>query len=174
MKTLDEAIKTLRAKQIEAIAHAVDNADGPEHIDDLAFVSLLLTDLIELHQDTPVGWSIVTAHRALIKMAQNEWVIGRQPRQLHHARQPSGSMVWKERCENLQQALDSKRQEYDREVYALRLEISELNQAFDAMSTGRRIGPGPPPTRIPGPGVLPVHRAPGAWSRIIRWLRGAR
>ena len=134
MTSLEEATGRLRAKQREAISNAADNADGMEHVDDLAFVSQLLIELMDVYQQTPVGWAVVTAHKALLKMAQNEGVIPRPPRVARTFRSKWDEMD-AERCrfrdnaKALDQALVTERRRHDQEVYELRLEISKLNQA---------------------------------------------
>ncbi|HKQ65987.1 MAG TPA: hypothetical protein VJZ73_13315 [Methylomirabilota bacterium] len=177
MRTLAEALNALRPAQREAIARAISNADGAEYVDDVAFVAQLLVELMDLHEQTPVEWCIVTAHKALLKIAQNEGIIPAEPRVKHERRASKFDEMAKEmdiqrgNAQAMNQALVTERRAHDREVYELRQEIQGLNQELAALRSPRPDRP--PPTRIPGPGVLP-YRKPSLLARLWQRVRGGR
>jgi hypothetical protein len=76
MKTLAEATGQLHPAQAQAIDMCEQVAQaGAEHIDDLAFVSHLMVTLIDAHDDGPIGWCLVAAHRALLDKAADEGLV---------------------------------------------------------------------------------------------------
>lgn len=175
MRTLADAIAALRPAQREAILQAVHAADGADHVDDLAFVAQLLVDLMDLHEQTPVGWCIVTAHKALLKMAQNEGLLPAPPRVRNQPR-PSRFDQMAADLDNSQAAnraltdeLIKERRHHDSEVYDLRQEIQDLRDAIGRLDLPSPAKPAP--TRVPGQGVLPYTR-PSLLSRFWSRLRG--
>lgn len=168
MRSLEEATAGLRPQQLQAIETAIDNADGFDHVDDLAFVSQLLVELMDWHQQTPVGWAVVTAHKALLKMAQNEGVVPRPPRVVHERRSKwdelaAESARYRSNAAALDQALVKERRAHDVETHALRLEISKLRNELEVRNALR-------PQTFHSFKFLPAP--PSRWSRIIRWMRG--
>lgn len=75
MTDLKRAIGNLRPSQRRAIELALAVADGETHLEEIAFVAEMLERLIDLHEDTPVGWALVTARKALLSAAERERII---------------------------------------------------------------------------------------------------
>lgn len=131
MKTLEQATGHLRPDQLVAIDMVCKAAQGMEHVDELAFVSQLLVELMSEHEQTPVGWAIVTAHKALLKMAANERIITEAPRVRHPRRRESVATQLATAQSNaaaLDHALVELRRNTDREVFALRVETQGLRE----------------------------------------------
>jgi len=160
MTKLEEARRRLRQTQRQAIEAAVNYCDGEEYIDEIAFLDVLLVELMSMHEQTPVGWCVVTAHRALLKMAENEGILEpARPRQKHERRSKYDEMaaelgLARSNAKALDQALIELRRQHDHEVYALREECQQLRAELGLARRPR--------------GQL---RA-GCVVRFWRWLRG--
>lgn len=141
MKTIAEATRELSVEQHALIDLIADATQGPEHVHDLAFVSELLTQLMAAHEQTSVGWAIVTAHKALLKMAQNEGVIDAAPRISHPPRRElleSRLATAQSNARALDGALIELRRQSDAEVYGLRLESQTLRKDIIRLEEAKR------------------------------------
>jgi hypothetical protein len=177
-RTLAEAIAGLRASQRAAILTVINALDGQEHIDDLAFVVQVLEDLTDVLEHSPVGWCIVHAHRHLLEMARNEGLIPRDGERKIDGRGSRWDELHaqlaasKAHAHQLQQELATITRQHDTEIYQLRCELREaLDDLAKARSTAFQAARRPPPTGIPGPGVL-ARREPGILTRLWRRMRG--
>ena len=131
MRTIEQATGQLRPDQRAAIAAVCDAADGHEHVDDLAFVSAILVALMCEHEQTPTGWAIVTAHKALLKMAANEGIIDHPPRVKHERvrrRLDELLLECQVNCQALNEECCNLRRLNDNEVSGLRVEIKQLRE----------------------------------------------
>jgi hypothetical protein len=78
--TLPESMMRLSGPRRLAIRLAIDVArSGTEELDDLAFISRMLIELVDAHDDSRTGWCIVAAHKALLEAAQAEGIIPPTP-----------------------------------------------------------------------------------------------
>lgn len=130
-RSLAEATRTLSQERKDLIHRFVLSAteEGDEYVDELAFISDLLVQLMDEHEQSPVGWAVVTAHKALIKMAANEGIIDAETRVKHPKIAPPVEYTMEHqrmRADALDEALVTLRRTSDKEVYDLRLENQDL------------------------------------------------
>lgn len=144
MKALDQYIGELRPKQSDAIVAAIDNSDGEEWGHVVGFVSMFLMSIVEQYENTPVEWVAVTAHLALLKMAQNEGILpdpgrlGRRPGSKYYRMQADLDEALL-RIAYLQGELSNSKLNSGKEIFALRLEIQLLNNRLaEVRSLARR------------------------------------
>jgi hypothetical protein len=140
-KTIDEATRELSPQHRRIIEMVSMVPDGPSHAHDLAFTSELLINLMAAFEQTPTCWAIVTAHKALIKMAANEGIIDEPPRVRHPRVKRPVELTFehqKMRADALDKALVELRRRTDTEVFALRVENQGLRVDIETLEDGKR------------------------------------
>jgi len=112
--SLANALVLLSPAHYAAIERVGQLCNGATHLDDLAFVLQLLVHIDDAMDDSPVGWSAVAAHRALLEAAVSEGLISEAPEV--------------RRLPTRQEEIDQIRKAHEHEMWGMQERVRELEE----------------------------------------------